>query len=275
MKNLEQIDEYLANRMTDEQRDAFEAQVQADPELKAEVEMQTQIVEAIRAARMQELKGMLQRVPVETGILPISNRSVFRIAAGVAGIGVLIAATFYYIKTNRTIPLDSLSTDVTKQMPLVNPVQKTDATTDQQVEIPKKEPVKIEREAARVEPAQKPAFNVVDPSQELTEESAPVVPNEAAAPRNTVTVTDMRVAVDRANSKYAFHYQFESGALRLYGPFDNGLFEVLEVQGETRSLFLFYQNSYYGLSEQTTQITRLEPVRNADLLQLLREYHKR
>jgi hypothetical protein len=278
MTNLELIDDYLSNRMTGDQRKAFEQRLEADPTLRSDVEMQQHIVEGIRTARTQELKTMLRNVPIETGVFSLSSRSILRMAAGVAGIGVLVAATFYYIRSNRTIPVDSLSTDFGKQLPLVKPAEKTAAATEPlQIETPKAEKVDKGQPIATKpsQSIQKPSINVVDPTAELTEESVPQVPTQVETPRGTIAVADVHVSVDRSNKQYAFHYQFEQGGLRLFGPFDSGLFEVLEVQGEGRSLFLFYQSNYYSLSERQTQITKLEAVTNPKLLQLLKEYHQR
>ncbi len=282
MKNFERIDEYLANRMNPADRARFEQQLEADPALKAEVEMQSQIVAGIRSARALELKSMLKNVPIETGTFSLSSRSVFRIAAGVAGIGVLIAATFYYIQTGHSNPADTLSTSISKQLPRVKPAAEHAAKPGVKEMVPAQETPAINQSETKKEPAavpatsvQKPAINVADPSAELAEESAPVQPAPDVPRRGTIAVADIRVSVDRANAKYNFHYQFEQGALRLFGPFDSGLFEVLEVQGESVNLFLFYQSDYFSLAEKQNRITKLEAVTNPELLRLLREYHKK
>lgn len=280
MKNFELIDDYLANRMDAGQRTSFEKQLDADPALKAEMEMQGQIVEGIRSARALELKMMLKSVPIEAGTLTLSSRSVFRIAAGVAGIGVLIAATFYYIRTGHSNPADTLSANVSKQLPLVNPAEEGNEKPVAIETAPDKSDTAEEpahKNLTRIETitVQKPSLNVIDPSQELTEESYPVQPALDIPGRGAISVADVRVSVDRTNGKYGFHYQFEQGALRLFGPFDSGLFEVLEVKGENLSLFLFYQANYYSLSEKQSQITKLEAVTNPELLRLLREYHRK
>ena len=63
MTNFELIDEYLTNRLTESEKVAFEQQVASDPSLKADVELQINILEGIKSLRASELIAMLNNVP--------------------------------------------------------------------------------------------------------------------------------------------------------------------------------------------------------------------
>ena len=64
MSNFELIDDYLSNRLTGAEKEAFEKQLNNDPSLKSDLDFQKRIVEGIRTARATELKSMLSKVPV-------------------------------------------------------------------------------------------------------------------------------------------------------------------------------------------------------------------
>jgi hypothetical protein len=62
--------------------------------------------------------------------------------------------------------------------------------------------------------------------------------------------------------------------LVLYGKFDKGLYEIIEINGSSHSIFLFYKENYYLLDEKETTITPLTPIRDSQLVKKLKEYRK-
>lgn len=279
MENQKIVDDYLANRLTPEQRAVFEQQVAADPALRNEVAIQQAIVNGIRAARATELKNMLRNTVIQAEMWSFPSSRVFRIAASMAGIGLLLAASVYYIRSGPNSPADTLGTDISKHVSPALPVESAPekhatGTAPGLGNVEVREPQKSSRAAQQVNPIQKPELAPADPSREFAEESVPDHPGPFSESRQGISRADVTVTVNRTHQKFQFHYQFEQGALHLFGPFDNGLFEILEIQGETRNLFLFYQSNYYGLSEEQSQVTRLEAVSNPDLLRLLKAYHR-
>lgn len=108
MENQKIVDDYLANRLTPEQRAVFEQQVAADPALRNEVAIQQAIVNGIRAARATELKNMLRNTVIQAEMWSFPSSRVFRIAASMAGIGLLLAASVYYIRSGPNSPADTL-----------------------------------------------------------------------------------------------------------------------------------------------------------------------
>jgi hypothetical protein len=92
------------------------------------------------------------------------------------------------------------------------------------------------------------------------------------AHKSTGTVSHIAVETEASNAKYHFHYQFINSKLVLYGAFDKSLYEILEINGEHRTVFLFYKGSYYLLNEKESHVTPLEAIKDAALLRRLKEY---
>ena len=91
------IDDYLTNRLNEQEREAFEKQMASDPALKTDVDLQREIVSGLKAARMAELKAMLKKVPMAT---PTIYFTPLRIAAGLIGTAVLAAGLYFIIEKN-------------------------------------------------------------------------------------------------------------------------------------------------------------------------------
>src|SRR5882757_1982503 len=102
MVNFEQIDDYLSNRLQEQDRKAFEQQLEGDPTLKEEVEFQRKVVEGVRTARMAELKTMLNNVPVSGG----STWGGAKIAAAIVSAGI-ISTMVYLNMSDDTTPAET------------------------------------------------------------------------------------------------------------------------------------------------------------------------
>jgi hypothetical protein len=278
MSNLELIDDYLTNRLGDAEKVAFEKQLASDPSLKADLGLQKHIVEGVKKARAAELKAMLQNVPV--GGSATFNMPMLRMAAGVIGAGLLIAALSFYFNGKGSTPNMSTSledsikkTDPTDFEPLEEP------TTDPAQAIEKKE-VKAEEQVKKkgsdvkketVQPIQ-PKIEAVDPSSEMINESQNSSSIAKEKSKSAITVSHIAVEVDSSSKAYPFHYQFSKGKLMLYGSFDKTLYEILEINGENRSVFMYYKDNYYLLNEKQSSITLLEPIKDKELVAKLKEY---
>jgi len=280
MSNVELIDDYLTNRLSQQDRDAFEAQMKSDPTLKADVELQAQIVDGLKKARASELKAMLNKVPVGG----TTSMSPFQIAAGVVGTAILVSSIYLYFKPDTTpeIPEATITReDSSKQN---EPVEKTAAIEEEKPAIPTNEDnveeTTLEKKSlAPVEPktaaknVTKPALDVVDPSSELTESTATRGSGESS--QAVRASSKMEVEVDSSNKKYAFHYQFVDNKMILFGSFDKSLYEILEINGNINSKFLFYKENYYLLDDSKSEITPLQIIQDKTLLQKLKEYRKK
>ncbi|HWA35248.1 MAG TPA: hypothetical protein VG737_14005 [Cyclobacteriaceae bacterium] len=286
MANFEQIDDYLSNRLQEQDRKAFEQQLEGDPSLKEEVEFQRQIIEGVRHARMAELKTMLNNVPVSGG----STWGGAKIAAAVVSAGIISALIYLNVSEEKTASQEATKEPVTEVVttPEQNsaassetPAEVTDNNTKEITTEPTdrstaKEPVKKTADETNVTtPVHKPDINVVDPSNELSADEKKSETEVSTAGRSEISPSKMEVITGVEDKKHNFHYQFAQGKLMLYGPFDKSLYEILEIHGDRHAVFLFYRENYYLLDESQTKITQLQAIRDSDLLRKLKEYRGR
>jgi len=90
----------------------------------------------------------------------------------------------------------------------------------------------------------------------------------AAAPAVTETVV-------KADPNYNFHYQYFGGKLYLYGKFDKGLYEVLDLTTKGgKSSYVYYQSTYYPVTAGTSTITVLEACKDKALITTLDKLRK-
>ncbi len=289
MSNFEKIDEYLTNRLSEQDRKGFEQQLGTDSALKAEVEFQTQIIEGLKKARAAELKAMLSKVPVESG--SVTEFPTLKVAAGLIGTAIIVSAGYLYYADNNKAELPVITTPVEDSIVQSEEAKPNDPEdnndNDNIIEQPKEpeaaatqqqaQPVKAPRSrpsdnAEASQPVDRPALDVIDPSEELTE-SIPTRGNTSTKP--VLTIPKMNVEVDSSSKKYPFHYQFTDGKMILFGSFDKSLYEIIEINGESHSVFLYHKENYYKLDESKNEITPLEPVKDKALIQQLKEYRKK
>lgn len=284
MNNFDNIDEYLTNRLSEQDREVFEQQLNSDAALKSEVELQSQIIEGLKKARIADLKAMLNKVPVEGA--PITEFSTLKVAAGLIGTAVIVSAGYLFFN-NKTSDLPLLSPpvedsivipeeDIQPNDPNNNKISEEQVTQPETITEQKAQPTQTPKskpsdKAEASQPVDKPAIDVIDPTEELTE----TTPTRGNSNKPVLTFPKMNVEVDSSSKKYPFHYQFTDGKMILFGSFDKNLYEIIEINGGSHSVFLFHKDSYYKLDETRTEITPLEPIRDKALIQKLKEYRKK
>lgn len=283
MSNFEHIDDYLTNRLAPAEKANFERQLETDGALRADVEFQKLTIEAIKQARVAQLKSMLNNVPIggsgfSTGL------TTAKIAGGVISIALIGGLTYFYLqghsKNNEIKPIDIATQETTKP---VNPVSTASDSITKSIAVvePSKtnntavsSSEKADTKKTEQQTVSKPKIEVLDLSEELSTNDN----NESALIENRkpeITASRVEVSTDSSHKKYSFHYQFSHGKLLLYGSFDKGLYEILEINGGSHNVFLFYQANYYLLEEKENTTSPLEPVKDPILLKKLKEYRTR
>jgi hypothetical protein len=278
MSNFELIDDYLTNRLSVAEREAFESQLNSNPELKADLDFQSSVIEGVKKARAVELKSMLNNVPITNTLIEVSP---LKIAAGLAGIVLVATAMYLYLKESPEIPKipapteDSVSQAESVIDEVIEPVEPVvekntisevgKSKTTQATELSKPSNKISTNEVA------KPVLEVVDPSEDLNESTATRA-TRGTKPASAFSVVE--VEIDSSNKKYPFHYQFVNSRVILFGSFDKSLYEILEINGGNRSVFLFYKENYYSLQESTQEIAPLVVIKDKTLIQKLKEYRK-
>jgi hypothetical protein len=280
MSNFELIDDYLTNRLNELDRKSFEKQMASDPALKAGVELQREIIQGLKAARIAELKAILNKVPIAN---PTIFFSPLRIAAGLIGTAVLATGLYLYSEKNGNFNPNQISSslvDSIRQSEQNNSEVQVDSLVNNA-----NDDIKIDRKAENSDTKNndvhvnenpkesKPAIDLLDPTDDLTENNNDKVLENSAAIVPAITIASIEVSVNSAERKYKSHYQFVNGKLVLYGNFDNGLYEIIEVNGQaSRSLFLYYKTIYYLLDESKKEITLLKEISDPVLLQKLNTF---
>ncbi|HEY0653396.1 MAG TPA: hypothetical protein VGD65_09720 [Chryseosolibacter sp.] len=283
-RDFELLDDYLGNRMDEKSRAAFEQKINADQELKAEFELQQKTISAIKKARMAELKGMLNNIPVPAG--PTSGVAVgAKVAIWAAVAGLIATGIYLYVDQPAeevTVPSTEIVTD-TEQNENEKPGDTTDANpvgkahedspvVSSQKSSAEQKPVAPPKPGSK---AASPKIDVYDPSKELEDGNTEQVNDDLDHSQASVAPT-IEVEIDAENKKYSYHYQFKAGKLFLYGPFENEPYEIMEFfNAEKRTLFLYHNQNYYLLKDNSTSLKPLNPIQDTELLNKLKEYRNK
>jgi len=277
MSNFELIDDYLANRLNEQDRKSFEQQIVNNPALKADVALQKEIINGLKAARAAELKAMLNKVPVATSTIYFSP---LRIAAGLIGTAVLATSLYFYYDKNVGFNPNQLSSSLVDS---IRQTEQTNSEIDQEsiresnkIQEIEKEAENIDKKTEDLSPGKetkqnKPTIDLIDPTEEVgnTEHA----PSKTGVNNSTISISKIEVAIDSSDRKFKSHYQFIAGKLVLYGDFDNGLYEIIEVNAQkSRGVFLYFKTSYYLLDESKKEITQLKEISDPLLIQKLKSF---
>lgn len=241
--------------------------------MKEEVQFQQRIIQGVRQARAAELKTMLSNVPVNGG-----TWSTGKISAAAVTVGI-IATSLYLYMTDEPAALPPVQTTQEIVQPSQTPNETPSTPEALNNEKPENaaQPDKANSQASSSKkpstPVVKPDIQVADPSVEFTETERVTEHNTTG--RSEISPSKIEVVTGTTDKKHNFHYQFADNKLLLYGPFDNSLYEILEIHGEGHAVFLFYKENYYLLDEHQAAVTRLEPIRDSQLLKKLKEYRGR
>lgn len=283
------MDDYLSNRLNAEDKAAFENQVQADPQLAQELNIQKDLVEGIKQARAVELKSMLNNVPVS----PISGGGSLLTKVGTwAVVAGLIVTGIYFYSTKEENTGEMSGPRVAEKQPEVKPETATvpDAdpeTTSDKREEPVQQPAEQAEKKKKTTSSSAPAesttvvpakpLEVYDPTKEEIDEATQRYENEQLENLKKAFVTSsIEVETDTMSKKYTFHYVFKDSKLILYGAFEKNLYEILEFIGdEKRTVVLFYKANYYLLDIAKDQPTKLTPIRDRRLLKKLQEHRSK
>lgn len=278
MSQFELVEDYLTNRLDDGARSAFEEQMNTDPQLKAEVNLQQGIIEGVKSARAAELKAMLNNVPVGG----VSSAITAKVAIATISAGILGTILYFGLQstpaTDQLTPIDEITTEQ-PLTPVEQPREQAETITES-IEEPKVEQEKKQSAPSEaINPkkevkANPPQIDVVDLTEDVNdnrEETTPPTPTN----KPMLSASTVEVELDDSNKNYSFHYQFKDSRLALYGPFDSSLYEIIELNGAVHSIFLYYKDSYYHLDEREHQIVPLIMIRDTTLLKMLEEYRKK
>ena len=281
-RDFELLDDYLSNRLSGEEKSAFEKTLEADGELNHELQLQQKLIEGIRNARVAGLKTMLNNTPIPPtqagGAALFTKAAVWLSVAGLVGTGL-----YFFFKNDEPSPViqpSVLTLEQKKDVPAETHPQpneeksaiaedNTSAKEEKKSKSSAKKKKKLSVETSKVD---QPKLDVYDPTKEVEFKAAePRIEVEVSA--KTSINSHIAVTLDNTNKKYTFHYQFKEGKLLLYGTFQKNLYEILEFfSNEKRTIFLFYKSNYYLLEQNDDKIKALSPIKDPVLLNKLKNY---
>ena len=276
-RDLEQLDDYLSNRMTAGEKAGFEQKLQADSELANELNVQQELIKGIQQARVAELKAMLNNVPVPAIPHATPTSVLLKFAAGTVIVGAVATGIYFLIgdNTQKTETRVENTTEVKDDVPVTTSEEKSDNS-----EAVKSEEKSKEQEVKPVEKKEKaenktttaPKIDVYDPTEESEGTEDQMNEAETRPALNGKAKASVGVTIDNNNASYTFHYQYKEGKLFLYGPFEANLYEILEFFSDNqRTVFLRYKSDYYLLKEIDQKIRPLTKITDPALINKLDE----
>jgi hypothetical protein len=277
--DLEQLDNYLSNKLTAEEKALFEQRLSADPELANEFSVQQQLIQGIQKARVSELKAMLNNVPV-TAIPHGGASMVAKFAIATVFVGTVATGIYFLTRDNaknETTPPAETSVNSETISPEGNGSTTTadsqsQVTKDNESGVKTTEPQSKQQKNAQTGEKTQPVIDVYDPTEDSEGIENHVNQAEAQPNASGKAEPSISVAIDNTNKDYNFHYQYKDGKLFLYGPFEKNLYEIMEFFSDNkRTIFLHYKSDYYLLKEIDQKIKPLTKITDPVLLQKLEE----
>jgi hypothetical protein len=288
MNNLNLIDNYLANRMNDAEKNAFESRLESDPELKQEFKFHKEIVNSIREERKGQLKSMLNSIPVSPSSPGSILGSSLKAIGTVAGISAVIAAAYFFTKNEEPAPPITEETEVQAPLDALEnkPAERPSEPAEQDVENTPSDPVE-----APVQPTDEPSVLKENKPAEI---KAPNLVEDFESDNNNEEINEpdafteiedlnteelfnsnIEVIIDNSKKKLDFHYQFKNEKLYLFGTFDEGLYEILEFNNDQeQTIILYYKESYYLINGDNQEIAPLKPIEDTSLTEKLDKLRK-
>jgi hypothetical protein len=297
--NPENIESYIANKMSASDKAFFESELAKDPLLSNEISLQKDIAESLKAYRKAELKGRLNNIEVSIG----SSYTGVKVAASVILASLISFGSYYYFSKNDSVAdkleVNSIASNNTNSALKNNNTSevavkseaieqtKIDATEPTKNKISKKDDVVIVDKSKKKkttstspaikneEPVTLPAVNPQDVKDKFEDNDKFQNDNEIQMPKGDVGTTthlnnvkDLHVEVK--NTKKQFHYQYYNDKLFLYGDFNSSPYEIFELNSKKdKELYLFYNNEFYGLKQGQTKVTALQLIKDSEKLNAL------
>ncbi|MEM7297669.1 MAG: hypothetical protein AAF391_05320 [Bacteroidota bacterium] len=298
-RQLEKIENYHSGRMTPEESAAFENELAANPDLKAESNLQADIISGLKNYRKAQLKARLDAVDLNPSWIEFVQQStLMKSFGGVAVASLVGAGVFFYAEPKEdttigeSIVIDSPSyedpefiwnlglEEAEQDQPVVKEDTKL-ADLPKQIQKKTKEileeqstVVVVEEETATVQ-AFTPAFNA--PSAEnIKDEEAPQTSDLDKLPEeNNEVASNEPIDVTTENTKnLKVQYKYYDGKLFLSGDFDRAPYEILEINSASgRRIYVKYLDKYYqvGTTDQLTDLPEVTDQGIIDELKLLRQ----
>ncbi|MFY0627835.1 MAG: hypothetical protein JXR07_16170 [Reichenbachiella sp.] len=290
-----QLDAYFSGEMKGSDRLVFEGRVESDPVFKSEFESQNEIVESLKAHRKAELKTRLDNISVEPSLIGslLQSSALKPVVYAVTSVAVLSGSYLFY---NQEAAIENHIQHIKGQKEFFtasNIQANNDLVLDYRHE-PKDLKIALNQPAVSEKSDQSLntndvvvsdiIFEVPEVNGEMGAEEfkAPGLALEEAKRIEEVPSTAKldKIQINTINSRrYGFHYRVEDNRLFLYGKFNESPYEIIELNTpSSKSLFFFYDGSFYNLNKEASSVTplsRIEDKKLSDRLDRLKSssYH--
>jgi hypothetical protein len=280
------VENYLSGEMSSSDKLSFENEMTNNPPLKAELSHQTELIKGIQQFRKVELKGRLAAINVNPTIYGVISQSA-ALKSVIISTSALLIATGAYIYFN--LP------EANFELEHINPISEYKLGDNNAPEVINElDPVEINKKEIKPELIQKIENAVKIAKTEILKVHSPdfSVPNSPdASGSESLPTTTEEILRNRSNSledladvdktpkvevqniidkKYKFHYQHLEGKLYLYGKFNEGPYEIIEINGRKgKNIFFFYQGRYHKIKRNTSEVTRFEMITDLALIKEL------
>lgn len=264
-RDFELLDDYLTNRLSEQDRSAFEQKLQADPDLQHEYALQKRVIQGIKEARVAQLKSMLNQVPVPSAAT--GNAIATKVILGTLVTLMIAAAAFWYYRDEPAKVEQTTASSAQEQQPIApaeTPV--TAPETKRETEV-SKQPRVMEKSIQETDKNQTSAG---------TEHSRPSLakkpePLAAPAPQGDVkTQATDAIAVITDSSNPPYSYNADNDKVVLYGPFEDSAYQIVNLSEAGKTVrSLYYKDKYYLLSDTQGEVRALSQVTDASLIEKL------
>ncbi|MGM0579602.1 MAG: hypothetical protein ACQETL_02905 [Bacteroidota bacterium] len=273
------IEAYFEGSISPAEKAMLDAKINSDPLVKAEFDLQQNIVKGISNARKQELKSRLASIdlPTNTGIL--TGSGVKWLAGTVAGV-TIFGSILYWSLISFDENIKPLDLNVNHKIEFKNESLAHFPHLDKETEEVKEElteKTSEELKASNTKPekdiTKKDATAKVQPQALLSYEDDKIFSNqneeeelentesrEIAHNRADKTEIEFLDAVENGDD---FHYRYYNSKLYLYGNFKNVPYQIIELNDKgKKQLFLSHNDEVYTIKDNTTEVTELRKIQD-------------
>lgn len=285
----ELIDQYHSGNMTPEQIVDFEKQLESNPELKAESNFQSDIINGLREVRKSELKTRLNAIDMNPGWMEFVQQSTLVKSFGGVALATLIGSGVYLYAEKQEFTNDNqiaIEISAPQQEELEfnydyievantdesNNVENTLLSQEMKADKSEAEISSSAKQETSTVPAPKlltPDFNAPDPN--LIEEDGNFEAADLDVLPSVTTSAKKEIDVSTENVKNVnIKYKYYDGKLFLSGDFDKAPYEILEINSARgRRIYIQYLDKYYQVNT-TDKLSDLPEVTDQKLIQELK-----
>jgi hypothetical protein len=278
----------------------FENQLQSDPTLKAESNLQADVVNGLKEFRKTELKSRLDAINVGPSWFEYAQQSALMKSMGGVIVASVIGTGIYFLGEKEEVVGES--TPITINAPinestefvlelgdedapeneraLENPIEERKVVGKHELESDNTAKLIVENEEIQNDEVEntetyKPSFEA--PPALAIEEDGKFNSSELdELPENSAAVEDedpIDVTTENSRSN-SIKYKYFDGKLFLSGDFDKAPYEILEINSSGgRRIYVYYLGTYYkvGLTDKLIELPQVKDETIIEELKLLRE----